>query len=521
MDKEGNTMQKSNKLKIGSLLSYIQMFLGAFISIIYTPLMLDLLGQSEYGLYNTVSSTIAMLSLLSLGFNSGYIRFFSKYKKNNDFESIWKLNGLFLIIFSIIGMIALVCGMYLSNNLNIVFASGLTFAEYQTARKLMILLSVNMAVSFPMSVFTNIISANEEFIFLKTIGVLKTVISPLITVPLLLMGYKSIAMVVVTMAVAIICDTIYVYYVLKKLRYKFIFHNFERGLFRTLFGYTFFIALNMIVDQINWSVDKILLGRFHGTMSVAIYSVGYALFQYYMMFSSAISSVFTPKIHRIIDETRHETIAQRQKLTELFTKVGRIQFIILMLVGTGILFFGKDFVTKYWAGVEYHDSYYVTIILSFAATIALIQNVGIEIQRALNLHQFRSFVYAIMAFINLIISIFLCQKYGAIGSAIGTGLSLIIANGLIMNIYYHKKCNVNIIYFWKNIMKLSKGLILPLVFGVLCSISISTLNIWHYLFCIIAYTGIYCLSMWMFGMEEYEKQLILNPLKRMILIFKK
>lgn len=521
MDKEGNIMRKSNKLKIGSLLSYIQMFLGAFISIIYTPLMLDLLGQSEYGLYNTVSSTIAMLSLLSLGFNSGYIRFFSKYRKNNDFEAIWKLNGLFLIIFSIIGMIALVCGIYLSNNLNIVFASGLTFAEYQTARKLMTLLSINMAVSFPMSVFTNIISANEEFIFLKTIGVLKTVINPLITVPLLLMGYKSIAMVVVTMFVSIICDTIYVYYVLKKLHYKFIFHHFERGLFRTLFGYTFFIALNMIVDQINWSVDKILLGRFHGTMSVAIYSVGYALFQYYMMFSSAISSVFTPKIHRIIDETRNEAIVQRQKLTEIFTKVGRIQFIILMLVGTGILFFGKDFVTKYWAGVEYHDSYYVTIILSFAASIALIQNVGIEIQRAQNLHQFRSFIYAIMALINLIISIFLCQKYGAIGSAIGTGLSLIIANGLIMNIYYHKKCNVNIIYFWQNILKLSKGLIFPIVFGVLYCISISAPNVLHYLFYIIAYTGIYCLSMWKFGMEEYEKQLILNPLKRMISIFKK
>ena len=51
-------MKNGNQIKIGSLLSYLQMFLGGVISILYTPIMLKLLGQSEYGLYNTVSSTL-------------------------------------------------------------------------------------------------------------------------------------------------------------------------------------------------------------------------------------------------------------------------------------------------------------------------------------------------------------------------------------------------------------------------------------------------------------------------------
>lgn len=509
-------MKNSRKLKLGSLLSYIQMFLGTIISIIYTPIMLNLLGQSEYGLYNTVASTISMLSLLSLGFNSGYIRFYSKYIKNNDYESIWKLNGLFLIVFLIIGTIALFCGMYLSSNLNLVFASGLTLNEYQIAKKLMILLTVNMALTFPMSVFNNIISANEEYIFLKSVSILKTVVSPLMTLPLLLMGYRSIAMVTITLIVAIFSDGLYIYYVLFKLKYRFVFRDFERGLFKTLFGYTFFIALNMIVDQINWSIDKILLGRFHGTLSVAIYSVGYALFQYYMMFSSAISSVFTPKIHRIINETKNEDDIQREKLTDIFTKVGRIQFIILMLVATGIVFFGKDFITKYWAGKEYNESYYVTLILAISASIALIQNVGIEIQRAQNLHRFRAIVYAIMALVNLILSVYLCREYGAVGSAIGTGVSLVVANGLIMNIYYHQKCNIDIILFWKNIVQLSIGLIAPIIFGIIYNLIVPINNIWQYLFSICVYVFVYCLSMWLLGMNTYEKQLILKPIEKVV-----
>lgn len=44
-----------------------------------------------------------------------------------------------------------------------VFKTGLTDAEYHTARILMLLLTANLAVSFPMSVFSNIISAQEQF----------------------------------------------------------------------------------------------------------------------------------------------------------------------------------------------------------------------------------------------------------------------------------------------------------------------------------------------------------------------
>ena len=75
---------KLNQLKTGSVLSYLQMFLNIVISLIYTPFMLNALGQSEYGLYSTVSSTIAMLAVLNLGFNSSYVRYYMKYKVNND-----------------------------------------------------------------------------------------------------------------------------------------------------------------------------------------------------------------------------------------------------------------------------------------------------------------------------------------------------------------------------------------------------------------------------------------------------
>ena len=148
---------KINQLKIGSFLSYLQIALNVIIGLIYTPIKIRLLGDSEFGLYNTVASTISMLSVLSLGFNAGYVRYYSRYKKNNEQEKINSLNGMILLVFIIIGIIAFLCGAFFTLNLELVFDKGLTEEEYKIARVLMALMTFNLAISFPMSVFASII----------------------------------------------------------------------------------------------------------------------------------------------------------------------------------------------------------------------------------------------------------------------------------------------------------------------------------------------------------------------------
>ena len=475
--------------------------------------MIRALGQSEYGLYNTVSSTISMLSLLSLGFGSGYIRYFARYKKEDDKEAIYKLNGLFLLIFLVIGFVALGCGLFLSENLTLVFDEGLTGEEYRIARVLMLLLTFNLSVSFPMSVFVSIISAHERFVFLKTLGMLKTVVGPMVTLPLLLLGYKSIAMVAVTVGITLLTDLLYGYYVIRRLRIRFVFRGFPKGIFRELFTYTIFIAINILVDQLNYNVGKILLGRFRGTGAVAVYSVGYTLYTYYMMFSTSVSGVFTPRVHHLIQANADPSI-QRRAVTDLFTKVGRIQFLILGLIASGVIFFGRPFIAI-WAGAGYEDSYFVAVLLMLSASVPLMQNVGIEIQRAENRHQFRSLAYVVMAVINVVATVFLCQRYGAAGAALGTAVSLLLANGLVMNIYYHKRCNIDVLFFWRNILRVAVGLLPPIAAGLLINRFFTVSGLASLVAACAVYATVYALSMWLLGMNRYEKDLLLRPLQKL------
>ena len=506
---------KLNQLKVGSLLSYGQNFLGILIGILYTPVMIRLLGQSEYGLYNTVSSTIAMLSILSLGFNSSYIRYYAQYKQKKDQGGIDRLNGLFMLIFLIIGAVALACGLVLTVNLEWIFDKGLTPAEYQKARILMLLLSVNMGISFPASVFTSIISAQERYVVLKLIAMLKTVTGPLLNLPLLLLGYGSVAMVSVTLTLSILADCVYFFYVRRKLKCRFVFRNFEKGLFRSLLGFTVFIAINLIVDQINNNVDKFLLGRYCGTTGVAVYAVGHTLYNYYTMFSLSVSGVFAPRVHKLVQATYADHALQRRELTDLFTKVGRIQFCVLGLIASGLVFFGKPFIA-FWAGPGYEEAYYVALLLILPATIALIQNLGIEIQRAQNTHRFRAIAYVCMALINLVLTVFLCQRYGATGAAVGTAISLVLANGLVMNIYYHKRCRVDILHFWKNILRLAVGMLPALALGTALMLFVDLSSFWLLAVCIGGYTLVYCGGLWLLGLNDYEKNLIKKPLQKLL-----
>ena len=75
-----------NQRKAGAILSYVQMILSTVIGLTYTPIMLRILGQSEYGLFGTASSLTSFLSLLSFGMAGAYIKFVMEYRVAGDKE---------------------------------------------------------------------------------------------------------------------------------------------------------------------------------------------------------------------------------------------------------------------------------------------------------------------------------------------------------------------------------------------------------------------------------------------------
>ena len=169
-----------------------------------------------------------------------------------------------------------------------------------------------------------------------------------------------------------------------------------------------------------------------------------------------------------------------------------------------------------WAGSDYDDAYPIVLLLIIPVTIPLIQNIGIEIQKAKNMHKFRSWIYLFMAIGNVCLSIPLTKLYGGIGAAFGTAISLLIGNGLIMNLYYHKRIGLDMKYFWSEIMRFIPSLLVPIIVGTLMVLFMDMNKFIVFLICGIFYVIIFCISMWFLGMNQYEKNLVGKPILKLI-----
>lgn len=260
----------------------------------------------------------------------------------------------------------------------------------------------------------------------------------------------------------------------------------------------------------NWNVDRFIIGRFHGAVPVAIYGVAALLNAQYLSFSTAISSVLKPRVNTMVASGQ-----SNGSLSDLFVRVGRIQYLILGLVLSGYIFFGRRFI-EFWAGEDYGEAYVIALLLLVAVTPDLIQNLGIEIQRAKNMQRFRTWVYLVVAAVNIAISIPLTQSYGAVGAAVATAIALLIGNGVVMNWYYHARVGIDIRGFWRQIGLLSRGLIPAVLCGGLVTFVVASteLPVLGLLAFGVIYILVYAVGMWFIAMNDYERRLFASPFRR-------
>lgn len=499
-----------NQLKAGAVLNYVVILLNTLVGLLYTPYMLRMMGQSEYGLYSLVASVISYLTVLDLGLGNAVVRYTAKFRAEGKTIEQYEMFGMFFILYLIIGVIALIVGSALYFNVDTMFGNTMTSIELNKARVMMLLLIFNLVFTFPMSIFGSIITAYERFVFPRIVNIIRIILNTIVMICLLHMGYKAIAMVIVQTVFNVLTLMLNYVYCCRELNIKMYFRKFRWNFMKEVAVYSFWIFLNVIMDRIYWSTGQFVLGAMVGTAAVAVFAVAIQLQHLYMQFSSAVSSVFLPKVTSMVT-----TDNDQKAVSDLFIRTGRIQYIIMALILSGFIVFGKQFIFL-WAGSGYEDAYIMCILFFVSLLIPLIQNLGITILQARNQMKFRSLLYIVIAILALVFQVVLAKKYGGIGCASAVAGALLLGQGLVMNIYYSKKQGINIIQFWTEILKMS---IVPVVITLLSFFIISNCCIsnWNELaLAILSYCTVYIPLFWLFSMNKYERTIIKTPLYKIL-----
>lgn len=497
-----------NQIRIGSIISYVNIMINMVISVFLTPFIISHLGSSEYGVYKIISSFSAQLGIVTFGIAALVARNVVFYDTRKEIKE--KENFLFMarVESIILALLVFIIGYVLYCTIDPLYANSLTTEEIGLAKRLFWFLVANIAANILCDSFTGTLKAHEKFIVCNLITTVRYVARLVSLIVLLRIGIGSIGIVATDLTISIVVLLVSLLYSRFVLKERARFHYFDKEMFRTGILFSLAVFLQAVINQFNNNLDNIILGAMEGSSVVTIYSIGLMIFSMFTTFVTVIANMYGPSATRLVAGG-----ADGDTLTKFAIRPARIQSILALLVIVGFALVGKDFIYL-WLGNEFADVYKITLILIIPALLPLVESITNTILDAMLKRLTRSLILIAMCAINFGLSIFLIRQIGYIGAAYGTAFSLIIGHGIIMNIYLHKNIGLNIPALFAGVFK---GILLCAIATLIVGSLVSLLPVgWMWLILkIIIVVLIYMVFLYLFGISRDERKIVNNYINKM------
>lgn len=489
--------------KIGVMLSYVLMIIEVLSTLLLTPYIIKSLGQAEFGVYKLVVAVNAYLVLFDLGVGNAVIRYIAKYKAIGDRKHEQQFFGVAIIFYSGVAIIAILVGIALISVFPHTFAIGLSDEEIVLGQRLLRVAVINSAFSLWTTAFNNVLIAYERFAVSKSASILQLVARILLTYYALQKGMGSIGIMRINLLLTVVCRTLFALYVFFVIKLLPKFRRIEEEYLKEIVAYSSLILLQMLATLMNSTVDQVLIGSVVSSSAtiLAVYGVGAQIVQYYQSIGTAYTGVLMPGVVRMVERR-----ASPKELTGEMIRIGRLVLMTLSLILSGFSICGKQFI-RLWAGEQNERAYIVALLLMIAHLFILTESIGSQILWAKNCHKEQSILKMIIVIVNIFLTLMLIKWNPLIGAATGTFFSLVVGDIGVMNYIFVKKIGINLRYYYKEI---TSGIIPCAILSAIVGYLFKPIfaETWIGLFGNIAVICVfYGASMFLFGMNKYEKQL--------------
>lgn len=430
--------------RAGVVLGYANIVVKNLVNLVYTPMLLSFVGQADYGVYQTSNSFVFSLSLLSFGFSQAYVRFYTQKRAHG--EDVRGLNVVYLVLYAVVSVAAFLLGLSFAASSGTLFSASFTPDEVRLAQIVMSIMAGSIAITLFNSVFDAYILAHEQFRFQQSRQLLTSLATPFCAYGLLCLGFGVVGVAIAQLAVNVVLLALNAVFCLCRLKMRFDVRRFDTALFKAIAVFSAWIFANQVCELVNQNVPNVLLGAVSGAVAVSVFAVSVQIRSVFYSLSTTMSNVFVPLVNRIVAESDDNA-----ELTRLMARVGRYQAILYMWVLGGFAVLGRFFVEA-WAGSGFSDAYLLVLAMATPLFIPLVQNTGIEIQRAKNMHRARSVCYLVMAAFNLAVTAALAPVIGYWAPALGYISYVVLGCGVFMNWFYQRRIGLDMAFFWRRVL---------------------------------------------------------------------
>lgn len=499
------------KLKSGAIISYIYLFIESISSIILTPFLVNYLGDSEYGIYGLAATFSSYILLLDLGVGNALVRYFAKYRVNNEKENEKKLLGVSILFYSVASIIAIIVLSVTVTLSPCIFAKGLTSHEISRLNLMLWVVGINAVVTLLEAPFKRIIVAYEKFVLSKLISLTRVCLRFALVILILVDGGLGVAVLGVNLLLTVLGTLFEMWYVFAKLKIKPKFFGIEKSFYKEIFAYSSIIFLQMIATQIDAMVGQVTISVLVPAASafLAIYSVGINLTHYFQSIGGAVNSLLMPSAVKAVERK-----SDSNQILNLMVKITRIQLILLGLIYVVFLINGQSFV-RLWVGESKELAYIVSAVIMLPQLLFLSQSIGANLLWALNKHKIQAILQFGVSIINILITVILVNVMNpVIGAAIGSAVAMLVGNVIICGYIYKREIGISITEYYKRQFKgILPCLLLTALLGYLFTTFVPLGESWISFIIRCAFAVlVYIVSMLIIGLNKDEKRMIFNKI---------
>lgn len=458
--------QKSSKsIGWGTALGYVSLLLSIVSGLVFTPLIKDAIGKSDYGIY-TLSTSLVNVFLLDFGLSATANTFLARYRAEKDEEGARNFLAVIYRLFFIVDLVILVAftiAFFLIDSIYV----GLSAEERESLKGAFLIAAGFSVVSFPCTIFSGVLQAYEKFVSIKLIDIVQRLFFILASGLSILFHWGLIGLVIANFSSALLCHLLR-YFVMRfglKVKANFSFKANKEFIKRTLF-YSGWAAIQSIASRLVFNVMPSILGVVSNSNEIATFSFISQLEGYVYTFGSVMSGFFLPKIARLKQEEN-----AREKLDRFAAIVGKIQFFFVGLVFSGFVACGIDFINIWLKNDPSTNVIYLGTIL-----IIMYQLVFVPEMVFYNEMFVSDFVKSlaigsiIKAALNCVLAFLLGHFYGAMGAATSVAISRVFEL-VYINIAYRKHLGASLGTFFKKVyLKTAPALVVSSAVGLLVSI---------------------------------------------------
>jgi O-antigen/teichoic acid export membrane protein len=456
-DKHTIEAMSNKKITQGVLISYLVIFVNIISGLFFTPWLIEELGQASYGLY-TIAISLITLFMLDFGLGAAVSKYISEYLIKKAYDKISQLLGMIYKLYLIIDIIVLIILVIMYVFLESIY-TGLTISELQDFKMVFIIVGIYTVLSFPFLSLNGIFIAHESFKALKLLELFQKSMTLILMIIALIFGLGLFELILVNAMIGLVVIVLKLIHIKTHTKIKIDFKVKDKKILKTIFTISIWATLIAVSERLMFTLSPSILGIVSTTTMIALFGVASAIEGYLYVVANAINGFFLPKITRIYQQDNSD-----QAMFSLFVKLGRLQLIVILLVFSGFVILGQTFI-QVWLDESYLPVYMLAILLMIPSIFYFPQELGNQALMVKNKLKLQSYVFIMMAIINIILTFIFGTLYGALGAVIAIFIAYSFRS-IVMNLIYQKHLKINLwLYYKKTYLPFIFPLLITFLFG--------------------------------------------------------